>query len=90
MPPAAPAVLSVRVNPQERALLRAAALQARTSVSDFVRRKAIEAAEIDVSGGTVISIPAADWEKFEAWAASPPRSLPALRKLAKMKPVWQD
>jgi uncharacterized protein (DUF1778 family) len=41
-------VLSVRVNPDERAILEAAAEQAHTSLSDFVRRKALEAAEMDV------------------------------------------
>jgi uncharacterized protein (DUF1778 family) len=36
-------VLSVRLNDQERALLEEASSQARTNVSDFVRRKALEA-----------------------------------------------
>ena len=39
---ASPAVLSVRVSPAERALLEAAAEQARTNLSDFIRRKALE------------------------------------------------
>jgi uncharacterized protein (DUF1778 family) len=40
--------LSVRLNDQERALLEEASSQARTNVSDFVRRRALEAAELDV------------------------------------------
>ena len=40
-------VLSVRVSAQERSLLETVAGQARTTVSDFVRRKAIEAAETE-------------------------------------------
>ena len=43
-------VLSVRLSDEERALLEAASTQARTNVSDFVRRKALEAAEIDIFG----------------------------------------
>ncbi len=42
--------VSVRVSPGERDLLEAAAAQARTTLSDFVRRKAIEAAETDLLG----------------------------------------
>lgn len=36
----ATSVLSVRVSPDERAILEAAAQQSRTSLSDFVRRRA--------------------------------------------------
>jgi len=37
-------VLSVRVSEEERALLEAASQLARTSLSDFIRRKALDAA----------------------------------------------
>ncbi|MGX5847035.1 type II toxin-antitoxin system TacA family antitoxin [Mesorhizobium sp. PL10] len=84
------APLSVRVTPDERDILEAAASQANTNLSDFIRRKAVEAAEMEVLDSRIVTIPAADWEKFEEWAKSPPRSLPGLRKLAASKPVWQD
>ena len=45
---AAAAVLSVRVSPNERMLLEAAAGHARTSLSDFIRRKAIDGAEAEM------------------------------------------
>ncbi len=83
-------VLSVRVNAQERSLLEAAAGQSRTSLSDFVRRKALEAAEMDVMDRRVVTIPAGDWERFEAWANAPARDLPALRRLASKPPAWLD
>ena len=83
-------VLSVRVSPSERDLLEFAAEQARTSLSDFVRRKAIEAAEMDVLEHRVVTIPAEDWEKFEAWVNTPAKDVPALRKLATSRPAWQD
>ena len=82
-------VLSVRLSEEERQLLQAASSQARTSLSDFVRRKALDAAEIDVLEHRLVTIPAADWEKFEAWAKKPARTITPLVKLAKSKPTWQ-
>jgi uncharacterized protein (DUF1778 family) len=89
MPTVPPAVLSVRVSAGERALLEAAAEQASTSLSDFVRRRALEAAESDLLNRRIVTIPAKDWARFEAWASSPAREVPALRKLSKIRPVWQ-
>lgn len=83
------AVLSVRVSASERALLEAAAVQARTTLSDFMRRKALEAAEIDVLDRRSIVIPAKDWERFEAWLETPPREIAALQELAKRPPTWR-
>ena len=83
-------VLSVRVSASERDLLEFAAEQARTSLSDFVRRKALEAAEMDVLEHRVVTIPAEDWDKFEAWVNTPAKDVPALRKLATSRPAWQD
>lgn len=87
MPRVLPAVLSVRVSADERALLEAAADQARTNLSDFIRRRAIEAAEIDLLERRIVTIPAKDWAKFEAWANAPAKKIPALRKLAKARPA---
>ena len=83
-------VLSVRVSRDERVLLEAAADQGRTNLSDFVRRKAVQAAEIDLLERSVVTIAAEDWEKFEAWVDAPGRDIPALRKLSAIKPAWQD
>ncbi len=70
-------------------MLEAAATQARTTLSDFVRRKALEAAETELLMHAVVTIPAADWERFEAWAQTPAKPVPALRDLAATKPAWQ-
>jgi uncharacterized protein (DUF1778 family) len=85
----ATSVLSVRVNDDERALLEAASDQARTSLSEFVRRKAVEAAETEVLERRIVTIPAKDWEAFERWARLPPRELPALKVLAGKKLAWE-
>jgi uncharacterized protein (DUF1778 family) len=81
-------ILSVRVSLDERAILEAAAEQSRTTLSDFMRRKALEAAEIDVLGRTVVTIPAESWEQFEAWIAEPAKEIPGLRELSRTKPSW--
>jgi uncharacterized protein (DUF1778 family) len=88
-PTTATSILSVRVNPDERAILEAAAEQARTTLSDFVRRKAVEAAEADVLNRTVVTIPAKNWEAFEAWINRPAEVIPALKKLARITPSWE-
>jgi uncharacterized protein (DUF1778 family) len=82
-------VLSVRLNEEERALLEAGSLQARTNASDFVRRKALEAAEMDVLERRIVAIPAKDWERFEAWAAKPARKIAGLNELARRPPTWR-
>lgn len=82
-------VLSVRVSAKERAILEAAASQSRTTLSDFVRRKAVEQAEIDVMNRTVIRIPAKDWEAFESWLKRPAQHLEGLADLARRRPTWE-
>jgi uncharacterized protein (DUF1778 family) len=85
----ATSVLSVRVNDDERSLLEAASEQAHTNLSDFIRRKALEAAEIDVLERRVVTIPAKNWEAFEAWAHKPGQKIAALSKLARKTPKWK-
>ena len=82
-------VLSVRVSQEERAILEAASEQAHTSLSEFIRRKAVDAAESDMLDRRIVTIPAKDWDKFEAWASKPARKNAALKELAKKKPTWQ-
>jgi len=82
-------VLSVRVNPDERAILEAAAEQAHTTLSDFVRRKALESAEVEVCHRSVITISAEDWEAFEAWINRPAETIAPLVELAWRTPSWE-
>lgn len=82
-------VLSVRLSEQERVLLEAASSQARTNVSDFVRRKALEAAELDMMERRVVTIPSKDWERFERWAAAPAREIAELKVLVAKPPTWR-
>lgn len=82
--------VSVRLNPAERDLLEAAAAQARTTLSDFVRRRAIEAAEMELLDHRIVTIPVAEWERFEAWAHAPAKPVQALQDLAATRPAWLD
>jgi uncharacterized protein (DUF1778 family) len=82
-------VLSVRLSEQERVLLEAASSQARTNLSEFVRRKAVEAAETDLLERRIVTIPAKDWARFEAWAARPAREIAGVKELAERPPTWR-
>lgn len=70
-------------------MLEVAAEQARTTLSDFVRRKALEAAEVEILERSKVVIPAKDWEAFEAWVKSPPKPNPGLQELARRKLTWE-
>jgi uncharacterized protein (DUF1778 family) len=82
-------VLSVRVTPDERALLENAAAQARTTLSEFIRRRSVDAAEAEILNRAVVAIPAKDWEAFEAWIGRPAQAVPALAELARRTPSWE-
>src|SRR5207249_3952486 len=77
--------LSVRFSSEERAILEAASEQAHISLSEFVRRKALEAAETDILERQNITVPVEDWEAFEAWMKRPAQEIPVLRELASRK-----
>jgi uncharacterized protein (DUF1778 family) len=81
-------VLSVRLSETERDLLERAASDARTSVSDFVRRSALEAAELEAMERSQVKIPADQWESFEQWAKSPGEPVKELQELARFRPTW--
>ena len=63
--------------------------EAHTSLSDFVRRKALEAAEVEVLNRSIVTIPAKDWEAFEAWIDRPAETIPPLAELARRTPSWE-
>jgi uncharacterized protein (DUF1778 family) len=82
-------VLSVRVSPAERAILEAASFDARTNLSDFMRRAAVNAAEASLLERNIVTIPADDWLAFEKWVKRPVVKVSALKKLAAKKLTWQ-
>lgn len=82
-------IISVRVSPAERAVLEAASDEARTNLSDFVRRASVEAAEVSLLGRNIVTIPAQQWDAFEAWVLRPAAKNAKLQKLAHKKPTWR-
>lgn len=85
----ATSILSVRVNDTERSLLEIAAKQAHTNLSDFVRKRAVESAEMEVLTKTSVEIPSEAWEQFESWLISEPKVIPQVQELMKQKPIWE-
>lgn len=83
-------VFSVRVTPNERAILEYAAAQTGTTLNNFVRRASLEAAETEILGRRVVTIPAKGWEAFETWLNRPAEDIPALSKLARRIPSWES
>jgi hypothetical protein len=63
--------------------------QARINLSDLMRRKALEAAEIDMLERPIVTISGRDRDAFEAWANRPPQKIGALGELARTDPAWQ-
>ncbi len=53
-----------------------------------MRRKALEAAEIELLDPATLTIPAGSWEQFEAWVAAPAKAIPGLQELSQSKPAW--
>ena len=83
-------VISVRVSANERAMLEAAAEEAHTSLSDFMRRKSMDAAETEIMQRSIVTIPAESWDAFETWLHHPAEPNPALARLMALKLVWQS
>lgn len=44
------------------------------------------AVEVDLLDRRIVTIPAKDWERFEAWTARPAREIAPLRELARRTP----
>ena len=83
------AVLSVRVSPEEKLILQGAADKTRSTISEFIRRKALEAAEMELMTRRIVSIPEEQWAAFEAMLNAPVREVPALAELARRTPSWE-
>jgi len=77
------------VSSAEKAILEAAAAHSHATLSEFVRRKALESAEMEVLNRAVVTIPAKDWDAFEAWISRPAKPIPALVELARRTPSWE-
>lgn len=77
-------ILNIRVTDSERDLIEAAAANTRTKLSDFVRRRAREAAEEILMNRRIIEIPADKWSQIESLLTAPPKTIPAVQELSQL------
>ena len=73
--------LDLRLTPQAKQRLYAAAQAQQRSVSEFVLQSALERAEETLADRRVFTLPPKQWAKFIAALDKPPRPLPQLKKL---------
>ena len=73
--------LGLRLSPEARQVLDAAAQAARRSVSEFVLESALARAEETLADRRRFELDASQWEAFMAALDAPPRDLPRLRRL---------
>ena len=73
--------LDLRLTPQAKQRLYAAAQAEQRSVSEFVLQSALERADETLADRRVFSLSSEQWTKFQAALDAPPRALPRLKKL---------
>jgi uncharacterized protein (DUF1778 family) len=79
--PARTEKLDLRLTPQAKQRLFAAAEAEQRTVSEFVLRSALERAEETLADRRVFSLPPAQWKKFLAALDAEPRALPRMARL---------
>lgn len=80
--------LDLRLTPQAKQRLYAAAQAEQRSVSEFVLQSALERAEETLADRRLFSLTPAAWKKFQAALDAPPRKLPRLEKLRREPGVF--
>ena len=73
--------VQLRLRPDQKAVLVRAAELRHTSLSNFMLEHAFDAAQQVLAEQVDIVMPPAEWEAFCKALDSPPRPIPALRKL---------
>jgi len=77
---------NLSVDPEDRAHPDGAADSAQADVAGNVGDMFAEAADLVAMNRPVFTIPAESWEAFEAWLYRPAEDIPALFRLARLKP----
>jgi uncharacterized protein (DUF1778 family) len=73
--------LSLRLTPEQDAVLRRAAEARGESENDYVLRHAVEAAEMELADGRVFVVDDGAWTELQALLSAPPALPPAMIKL---------
>lgn len=82
--------LDLRLTPEAKRTLYAAAAAARRSVSDFVLDSALTRAEEALADRRLFGLDAERWEVFMAAIDAPPRPLPRLERLFDTPSLFED
>jgi len=82
-------ILSVRVSPDEKTMIQHAAAEARSTVAEFMRRKAVEGAELELMERRVVQIDPDQWATFETMLDAPATDNTALQELSQRTPSWE-
>jgi len=82
--------LNVRIPPYEKAMLEAAAHLERTTLSQFVVREAVVAAERRLQEQSRLELSDEEFAAFMQRLDEPARTIPALRRLAEQQSVFDE
>ena len=81
--------LDLRLTPEAKRMLNAAAQATRRSVSDFVLESALAFAAETLPDRQHFGLPAEQWEAFLAALDAPPRPMPRLQRLLNEPSVFE-
>ena len=82
--------LDLRLTPEAKAKLQAAAKASRRSVSEFVLESAMVRADETLAGRTRFGLDADQWQIFLAALDAPPREIPRLARLFQEPAPFED
>lgn len=82
--------LELRMTPAAKALLEQAAKARHKTVSEFVLDKSLTAAEETLADRRHFMLNDEQWAEFNRLLDMPPEVNPGLKKLAAIKPRWDD
>uniref|UniRef100_Q07SI8 DUF1778 domain-containing protein n=1 Tax=Rhodopseudomonas palustris (strain BisA53) TaxID=316055 RepID=Q07SI8_RHOP5 len=82
--------LDLRLTPEAKRLLSAAAAASRRSVSEFVLESALDRAQETLPDRQRFGLDAARWEAFLAALDAPPRPLPRMQRLLTEPGVFEQ
>lgn len=88
--PARTSKLDLRLSPEAKQTLQAAATTVRRSVSDFVLESALVRAEETLADRTRFGLDAEQWKAFLEALDAPPRELPRLERLFREPSVFEQ
>ncbi len=80
--------LSLRIKPDAKEALQAAASLRHQSISEFVLESALSAADEVLAGRRYFGLDADQWEAFQSALDAPPKPFPRLEKLMQKSGIF--